>query len=62
MCGCSTPKQCFIAMTCDSKSHTIIWFVVSVKLNICKKKNRLRNNDIESRKNIACFPTDRTDV
>ena len=33
-------KQCVIAMTCDSKSNTIIGCVVSLKLNICKKKKQ----------------------
>ena len=34
-CGFRTPKQCFIAMVCDSKSYDIIlWRVISVKLNI----------------------------
>ena len=28
------PKQGFIAMTCDSKLHTILWHVISVKWNI----------------------------
>ena len=38
MCGCHTRKQHFIAMMCDSKSHTIILgCVISVKLNIGKK-------------------------
>ena len=38
MSGCSMPKQCFIAMACDSKLHTIIlWYVINVKLRIGKK-------------------------
>ena len=38
MCGYPMPKQHFTAMTCDSKSHTIIlWHVISMKLNIGKK-------------------------
>ena len=32
------PKQCFIAMACNSKSQTLIlWHVIGVKLNIGKK-------------------------
>ena len=38
MCSCDTPKQCFVAMAYDSKSHTmILWPVISIKLNIGKK-------------------------
>ena len=38
MCGYCMPKQCFIAMTCNSISHTIIlWHVINMKLNIGKK-------------------------
>ena len=38
MCSCDTPKQCFVAMAYDSKSHTmILWPVISIKLNISKK-------------------------
>ena len=38
MCGCCMPKQCFIAIACDSKWHTIILFhVISMKLSIGKK-------------------------
>ena len=37
MCGCCTPKR-FIAITCNSKLHTIIlWCVIMVKLRIGKK-------------------------
>ena len=38
MCGYNMPKQCFIAMACDSKSYTIIlWSVITIKLNIGNK-------------------------
>ena len=38
MCGCRMPKDHFIAMACDSKSHTIILqHVISMELNIIKK-------------------------
>ena len=38
MCGYNMPKQCFIAMACNSKSCTIIlWSVISIKLNIGNK-------------------------
>lgn len=30
-------KQHFIAPVCDAKSHTILWRVMSMKLNIGKK-------------------------
>ena len=33
-----------------------------MKLNIGKKNNSVRNNDIESQKNLACFETYTTDV
>ena len=37
MCGWCTPKQHFIAMTCDSKAHTsTLWPEISIKLNIDK--------------------------
>ena len=36
MCGCCMPKH-FVAMTCNSKLHAILWHVMSVKLNIAKK-------------------------
>ena len=37
MCGCLMPKQRFIAMTGDSKFHTIVLrYVISMKLNIGK--------------------------
>ena len=36
------PKQQFIAMACNSKSHAImLWHEISVKLNIGKKITRL---------------------
>ena len=36
--GCHIPKQCCIAMVCNSKLQTLIlWSVISVKLNIGKK-------------------------
>ena len=38
MCGCRTPNQCIITITCDSKLHGIIlWCVISMKLNTGKK-------------------------
>ena len=38
MCGCRMPKDHFIAMASDSKSHTIILqHVISMELNIIKK-------------------------
>ena len=40
-CGCHIPKQCFMAMACDSKSHVILWSVISVNLNIGWKLTRL---------------------
>ena len=34
-CGDRTPKQCFVTTACDSKWYdTILWRVISVKLNI----------------------------
>ena len=42
MCGCRMPKQCFIAMVCGSKWHTVIlWHVIGVKLSIGKKITEL---------------------
>ena len=37
MCAYRTPKQHFIDMACNSKSTTILWHVISMKLNIAKK-------------------------
>ena len=38
MYGCRAPKQRFIVMACDSKSHAIVlWCVISVKLDIGTK-------------------------
>ena len=38
MYGCRAPKQSFIVMACDSKSHAIVlWCVISVKLDIGTK-------------------------
>ena len=39
----------------------LLWRGISVKLNIGKKL-KVRNNDIKSRRNLACFQTNRTDV
>ena len=56
MCGCHTSKQCFITMACHWKLHAIIsWLVISIKYKV-------RNNDIESYKNLVCYLTYRTDV
>ena len=41
-CDCCAPKQRFVDKACDSKSHpTILWPVISAKLNIGKKITRL---------------------
>ena len=50
------PKQCFIAMACDSKSHTIvIWHVIDTKLNIGKKITGLEIMTLnrEKKKNVS---------
>ena len=40
---CHTPKQCFFAMACNSKLHSVIlWCVISKKLNIGKKITGLK--------------------
>ena len=38
MCGCRTPKQRSVVIVCDLELHTtILWRVISMKLNIDKK-------------------------
>ena len=45
-------------MAYDFKLHVmILWYGLSVKLNIAKKIVKVRNNDIESWKNVACLQT-----
>ena len=65
MCTCRTPKQHFIAMACNSKSHNIIlWHVISKKLSTGKKIIELETmaQGQKQSQNLACFQTYRTDV
>ena len=44
-------------MACNSKSQTTIWQAVINIENI-----KVKNNEFESQKNLACFQNYRTDV
>lgn len=64
MCGCHTPKQCFITMTCYSELYAIIlWCVISKKLNVGKKITGLEMMMLNCMKKTSMFlQTYRTDV
>lgn len=55
------PKQCYVAVACDSKfaRHNIMAWDQH-KIEYWKENRRVRNNGIESGKNLACFQTFRT--
>ena len=51
LCRCHTPKQHFIAMAYDQREIEY-WY----------ENNKIKNNDIELRQNLACFQTYRADA